>query len=150
MSNNVRFSGTRETIRRLKRFGQIGETRIKQITQVTAQEIGLEAKRNLSAYPNVDVTGNISQSINWSYSNDGLTGYVNVNAVPMAAYIEFGTGTYVDVPPGWESIAWAFYVNGKGYTHPNPYLYPAYYNGRRQYKKDLKDALDDLTRRYNI
>lgn len=146
---SYRFQGTQATIRKLQRFGADGENRIRQITAITANEIATKAARNLSAYTDVDPTGIIAQSINAIPKNNGLTWSVAVNQVPMAAYIEFGTGVYVDVPPGWEDIAWQFYVNGKGRLRPNPYLYPAYYEGRRQYKIDLKDALTALARRYN-
>lgn len=146
---SVNFRGTQATIRKLQQFGRAGEQRIKQITGVSAQEIVSKAASNLSAYNDVDQDGKIAQSINAIPINDGLTWEVSVNQVPMAAYVEFGTGVFVDVPSGWENLAMAFYVNGKGYTTPHPYLYPAYYAVRTQYKKDLKNALDDLISRTN-
>lgn len=146
---SVNFRGTQGTIRKLQRFGRAGELIVKQITAVSAQEIETKAASNLASYNDVDQDGKIAQSINAYSKNDGLTWSISVNQVPMAAYIEFGTGIFVDVPKGWESIAMQFYVNGKGYTTPHPYLYPAYYVVRTQYKKDLRDALNDLIRRTN-
>lgn len=146
---SVGFRGTQTTIKKLQRFGRAGELRVKQITAVAAQEIATKAASNLSAYTNVDQDGKIAQSINAYSKNDGLTWSISVNQVPMAAYIEFGTGVFVDVPKGWESIAMQFYVNGKGYTTPHPYLYPAFNSVSIHYKQDLKNALNDLIRRTN-
>lgn len=46
-----------------------------------------------------------------------------------AAYIEFGTGSHVDVPQieGIDLPAYAmtFFVNGKGRMFPHPYFFPA-------------------------
>jgi hypothetical protein len=146
---SFRVRGVQATIKKLQRFGQEGENRAKQITAITANEIATKAAQNLSAYNDVDHNGTIAQSINAVPKNNGLTWGISVNQVPMAAYIEFGTGVYVDIPPGWEQIAWKFYVNGLGRLTPHPYLYPAFNAGKRQYEVDLKDALNSLTRRYN-
>lgn len=50
-----------------------------------------------------------------------------------SAYVEFGTGGYVDVTnfgEGLEGIdlpayAMTFFVNGKGHMHPHPFFFPA-------------------------
>jgi hypothetical protein len=51
----------------------------------------------------------------------------------MAAYIEFGTGRYFPQYPGkekeWQDLAREFYVNGKGFMRPAPYLYPSVKSG---------------------
>lgn len=144
----VRFQGTQATIEKLKKFGRVGENRIKAISQATATQIVTDASIKIQSYPG-DIGFRIAQSISASKHDNGLTWFVSVNEVPMAAYIEFGTGTFVEVPPGWEETAWQFYVNGKGYLRPFPYLYPAYYKARRQYKKDLQESLLYLTNAFN-
>jgi hypothetical protein len=145
----MRVRGLRETLALLDQFGEQGRNRIKQITAVTGQEIATKASQNLSAYNDVDPNGTISQSINAKIENNGFKTVVSVNQLPMGAYIEFGTGTYVEVADEWKDIAWQFYVNGMGQLHPHPYFYPAYSEGREKYIRDLKDGLEHLTRRFN-
>ena len=52
---------------------------------------------------------------------------------PMAAYIEFGTGRYFPQYPGkekeWQDLAREFFVNGKGFMRPSPYIYPSVKSG---------------------
>lgn len=147
-NQNARLQGVSSTINKLRKFGTIGENRIRIISQTIAGEIADDAKNRISQYPD-EIGGKIAASITTYPTNDGLTWSVKVGETPMSAYIEFGTGIFVQVPPGWEDIAWSFYVNGKGYLRPYPYFYPAYYIGRRQYKKDLKDSLNYLISRFN-
>lgn len=146
---DIELRGVQETIRQLREFGEMGANRIRQVTAITANEIVTDAARNLQAYPDVDPDGTIAQSINAIPKNGGITWSIAVNQVPMGAYIEFGTGVYVDIPPGWEDIAWQFYVNGRGRLLPHPYLYPAYSAAMTHYSQDLRDALDGIIRRYS-
>lgn len=67
--------------------------------------------------------------------------YVNSR---MGAYAEFGTGAFVDVPQGWEHIAWSYYVNGKGLMLPTPYFYPAYRETQKRFLNDIKNYLNTL------
>lgn len=145
----MRVNGLRETLTRLNAFGEQGKTRIKQITAVNGQEIATKATQNLSSYQDVDQNGTIAQSINARSEENGFKSVISVNQLPMGAYIEFGTGTYVEVADEWKDIAWKFYVNGMGQLHPHPYLYPAFNQGRDQYKQDLQDALQRLARQFN-
>ncbi|ROI02940.1 HK97 gp10 family phage protein [Chryseobacterium sp. G0240] len=145
----MRVNGLRETLAKLNDFGEQGKNRIKQVTAVNGQEIAAKAARNLSSYSDVDETGTIAQSINAKLEDNGFKSVISVNQVPIGAYIEFGTGTYVEVADEWKDIAWQFYVNGKGQLHPHPYFYPAFNQGRDQYISDLKDALQRLTREFN-
>lgn len=145
----MRVRGLRETLAKLNAFGQQGKRRIKQITAVNGQEIATKAAQNLAAYADVDQNGTIAQSINARTENNGFKTIISVNQVPMGAYIEFGTGTYVKVADEWKDLAWQFYVNGMGQMFPHPYFYPAFKDGRDQYLRDLKDALDNLTQQFN-
>ena len=147
-NQNARLQGVAGTIKKLRKFGSIGENRIKIISETISNEIAQDAKSRISQYPD-RIGVRIASSIFTYPSNDGLTWHVAIGEEPMSAYIEFGTGTFVQVPKGWEHIAWSYYVNGKGYMRPFPYFYPAYYIGRRQYKKDLKDSLNYLISRFN-
>jgi Bacteriophage protein of unknown function (DUF646). len=145
----MRVEGVRETLAKLNQFGTKGKTRIRQITAVNGQEIATKAAQNLSAYSDVDETGTIGQSINARSDENGFKSIISVNQVPMGAYIEFGTGTYVEVAEEWKNIAWQFYINGRGQMHPHPYFYPAFIEGRNRYLQDLRNALDQLKREFN-
>lgn len=41
----------------------------------------------------------------------------------ISAWVEFGTGKFVEVPKGLEDYAMTFYVSGKGRLPPNSYLF---------------------------
>lgn len=63
--------------------------------------------------------------------DNGFSHVVKVKADNQAAYIEFGTGTFAEEelakrPSEWGPIAMQFFVNGKGFTIAQPYLYPAF------------------------
>lgn len=147
--NGAQFLGVKETLAKLQKFGAIGENRISIISETIANEIAAMAKVNVSTYQDQELAGKIANAIKVEKVQRNITYTVRVGEQPMSAYIEFGTGRFVEVPKGWEKIAWHYYVNGKGYMYPHPYLYPAYYIGRRQYKKDLKDSLNYLIDRFN-
>lgn len=143
MQPRIKITGQKELFRKLAQFGDEAERRIDQITHATATQISDQAKQNA---PRANAEINIAQTINVSKESDMFYA-VNVNAVPIAAYLEFGTGAFVQVAPEWKDLAWEFYENGKGRLHPQPYLYPAYTRGKRIYKDNLNALLDHLTER---
>lgn len=145
----MRVRGLKETLARLHDFGEQGKNRIKQITAVNGQEIATKSAQNLSAYNDVDPNGTIAQSINAKSEDNGYKAVISVNQLPMGAYIEFGTGTFVEVADEWKEIAWQFYVNGQGHLHPHPFFWPAYKQGQEKYIEDIKAAFEELTRRFN-
>jgi len=65
---------------------------------------------------------------------------------PLAAYIEFGTGKYFSKYPGkeieWQKLANIFYVDGKGRTYPQPYLYPAVKSGLVTMLSNIKNTIN--------
>lgn len=69
------------------------------------------------------------------------TGRVVVD-VPYAPYPEFGTGPFVSVPTGLEEYAREFYVNGKGTSKPQPYLFPAIEAQRAPFYRSLATAVE--------
>lgn len=144
----MRVEGTQKLLKKLRALGQEAEKRIDSVTMATASQIATDATRKLNGYNGVDPDGKIAQSIN-SMPDGKLRYSISVNELPMGAYVEFGTGIFVEVADEWKDKAWAFYVNGKGWMNPSPYLYPAYVKGREQYEKDLQDLLDHLTQRFN-
>jgi hypothetical protein len=82
---------------------------------------------------------------------------INVNrslffaTAPYAAYVEFGTGSGVNIPRGFSDMAAPF--KGKGIRRrdygPKPYFIPSYLEGIQQYPKDLIKVLQVQTRKYN-
>ena len=143
MQPKIKITGQKELFRKLAQFGDEAERRIDQITHATATQIADQAKLNA---PRSNAEINIAQTINVAKESH-LFYTVNVNAVPIAAYLEFGTGAFVDVAPEWKDMAWEFYKNGKGRLHPQPFLYPAYTRGKRIYEDNLKALLDQLTKK---
>uniref|UniRef100_UPI003F6D0529 hypothetical protein n=1 Tax=Polaribacter sp. TaxID=1920175 RepID=UPI003F6D0529 len=65
-----------------------------------------------------------------------------------SAYMEFGTGGLVNVPPELKELAIKF--KGKGVKQinlkPQPFLYPALVNGRKVYLDELKQLLKELSK----
>lgn len=59
----------------------------------------------------------------------------------IAAFIEFGTGRRVNVPPGLEDYAMQFYRNGKGMLPASPYLFPAFEQHWRDFLSDLETLI---------
>lgn len=138
----MKVSGLDKTLRKLAKFGEEADRKVIAVTMITAQEIATDAAQRAP----VDM-GKLRQSVNASQETP-YRWWVSVN-VKYAPYIEFGTGTNVEVPQEWKELAWSYYVNGKGFMHPKPFLYPAYRKGIKQYERDLKDLLESLTRKFN-
>lgn len=72
-------------------------------------------RRNVAAQTAIDAPvdlGKLRQSVNNESIDNGLGGRVSVNA-PYAAFIEFGTGAGILIPPGWEEVAAKFRGSGQ-------------------------------------
>lgn len=143
MQPKLKITGQKELFKKLAKFGEEAEQMVESITQVTAEEIATNAKQNAPVN-----FGKLKQSIH-ARKEGHLFHTVYVNNVPIGAYVEFGTGAFVDVPTEWVDMAWQFYVNGKGYLRPQPFLYPAYVRGKAQYEKDLRQLLESLTKKHS-
>jgi len=77
--------------------------------------------------------------------NKGLTGEVIVG-VGYGAYVEFGTGSKVQVPGELKDYAMQFKGAGirKVNTWAQPYLYPAFFINREKFKKACDKILKEL------
>lgn len=69
-----------------------------------------------------------------------------------AAYVEFGTGgEYLKIAPNlpneWKNIAATHFVNGRGKTVAQPYLYPAVKVVLKKLKDKFKDRLKALLKK---
>lgn len=142
----MRVRGVAGVNRMLRELAKKGDTITKSIVQATALQISTDAKTTLQASP-ADYH-KIAQSIS-AWKDTDFRWNVGVNELPMGAYVEFGTGVFVDVPQGWEETAMRFYVNGKGYLEPYPYLIPAFHKGERQFNRDIRDAFQHIVDQFN-
>ena len=93
--------------------------------------------------------GTLHLSINWEKVDD--LDYNVGTRMPYAPFQEFGTGGLVNIPLGWEEMAIRF--KGKGIRQvnltPQPFMYPAYLEGKKTFKKQLKLVLKDLNKDFN-
>ena len=139
--------GLDKVLNNLKKFGKEAEEDLHVITGSVASEISMDAQNRAP----VDL-GKLRQSISF-FEVEKSSYIVEANSTglaPYAAYVEFGTGGPVRVPNEMKEIAIKF--KGKGDRNinmqPQPYLYPAFVKGRKQYLKDLKVLLKRLTKKY--
>lgn len=139
--------GMSNLISQLKAFGAEADSFLKAEIAATGFQIEADAKAKASSIPNAPPE--VKQMISNQILNNGYTSKVTQNALPMGAYLEFGTGVYVTVADEWKDMAWQFYVNGKGRLHAHPYMYPAFIKGRNDFMITMQKKLDQLTNRYN-
>jgi len=139
MSN---IKGFDELARRLQKMGADGVRMIKDEIEGAGREIELKAKQLAP----VDL-GPLRRSINYSSTDGGLGAMVSVN-VSYGAYQEFGTGGLVSVPNEMRELA--EYYKGSGVKkinlRPQPYLYPAFIEGRKNLIDQLNKGLERLTK----
>lgn len=161
------FKGINETISALRSFGYDMEKKINAETQAIAIQIEGDAKK--LAPKNF---GKLQQSISHKKVETSLY-KVTVNEI-YGAYMEFGTGTKVQIPAEFADIASQFRGKGRGTwkdalesikvwcrskgidekaaypilakilgagVNPQPFLYPAYQKGKKDYENNLKKLL---------
>lgn len=113
------IKGNQALIKGIRAYEKRSVERVKEELKAWAYKTEMDAKRDVP----VD-TGALQSSINQSSENDGLTQAVGTN-LEYAPYVEFGTGTLVDVPQGLEDYAMQF--KGAGVKEVNlparPYLF---------------------------
>lgn len=85
--------------------------------------------------------GFLKESIDFKFTNGGLTGVINVGS-SYAIYVEFGTGIYAQGPGGSRAkkIPWHYKdADGKWHTtkgqHAQPFWNPAIDAGRETFNK---------------
>jgi len=129
----------------IKMYGKDAEKEIGNVTKINAQEIEGNAKR----FAPIDDSF-LRNSIRSEQQENKLS-YKITAYMPYSAFQEFGTGALVNIQEGWGAMASLF--KGKGIKQvnikPHPFMYPAFVIGRKQYAKDIKDALKSLNKRFN-
>lgn len=167
------IQGVRQTISRLRSFGENATQGIKRETEAIAFQIEGDAKR----YAPVNF-GKLRQSISKEKITDEKY-KITVNEF-YGGYIEFGTGAKINIPAEFKNMAESFRGQRRGYfqdglesikvwcrskgipeeaaypifakilgagINPQPFLYPAWIKGKADYLKNLKELLRRLSRR---
>ena len=125
----MKTKGLQDVIKKLKEIETKGDIIIQERVRDVATSIEREAKTNAP----FGQTGKLGQGIN--ATPESKSKWKISAKESYSAYVEFGTGARVEVPSGWEKLAWEFYVNGKGYLPAQPYLIPAVNRLKADYKK---------------
>ncbi len=130
------IKGLEKLLKDLDKFPKEIEAKLEGVLEDNARQVERSAKRNAP----VD-TGKLRQSI-IAAKNGELSWRIYVSA-KYGAYMEFGTGGLVKVPPELQDLAIQF--KGKGVKRidlrPRPYLYPAFDLQRGQLLKDIEQLL---------
>jgi HK97 gp10 family phage protein len=135
---SIRVSGIKQAVKALEDYKDTKTERLEKTTSEATVNVDREAKKNAP----VD-TGRLRASIH--RTAQGLEGTVYTN-VEYAPYVEFGTGSKVDVPEGLEDYAKQFKGEGKRQVNlpAQPFLYPAWEQERPKYIKRVKKILSSI------
>jgi len=113
----------------------------RQLIREQVARSALQIEQNTKRETPVD-TGRLRASYTILFRFDKMGAEVGSN-VEYAPYVEFGTGTSVEIPSGLETYAATF--KGKGVRQVNlparPHLYPAYEKERPKFIKALSELL---------
>lgn len=125
----------------LKAFSNYSDSKNKQL-EAAVQRATINIDRKAKQNAPVD-TGRLRGSIH--RTSNKLSGVVFTN-VEYAPYIEFGTGSMVDVPEGLEDYAMQFKGDGKRQVNmpAQPFLFPAWEAVRPEYIREIKKILSSI------
>jgi hypothetical protein len=169
----MEVKGMPQVIAELKKFGKDAEKKINAETEAIAFQIESEAKK--LAPKNF---GKLAQSISHKKVKD-MTYKVTVNEI-YGVYMEFGTGSKVNIPAEFKDMAATFkgkkqgtfkqgleaikvWCRAKGIdekaaypifakilgagVNPQPFLYPSWVKGKKDYLDNLKKALNGFNKK---
>lgn len=143
----MKLEGLNTLQAKLKRISKETETKVSDAIIRNADEIAAKANQDAPTMFKTKnsgfATGNEVRGRVNSVRLSKFQAEVSVDGV-MAAYAEFGTGAYVNVPKGWEEVAWSYFKNGKGTIMPTPFFIPNVRKGKAQLIKDLKQIVQDV------
>jgi len=139
----MKIRGITSVTARFKRLSKQAELQAKSSVVRNTDQIYAQAVSNV---PVLD--GYLRGSGNTSYQDGQLTGIVAFggNAAPYAPYVEFGTGSGVVIPQGFNAFAMQFYVNGKGTMKAQPFLIPAYLKYRKVFLSDMRKIAKNISK----
>ena len=146
----MKLKGANKLKVKLDKMSKDSEKKVGDIIKDNAHEIAYEAMEKAPRLIKTKGGGfHPNGQINQSIATDRVSNLeytVSVNSV-MGAYAEFGTGAYIKIPPGWEDIAWSYYVDGKGMIMPTPYFIPAFRAGKDRVNKDINKYLSNIDKK---
>jgi HK97 gp10 family phage protein len=130
----------------IESFGKDASRVAVAVTNETTQGMVTQAQARVV----VDL-GQLRQSIGKTTATIAINRSLFFATAPYAAYVEFGTGSGVNIPRGFSDMAAPF--KGKGIRIRNypakPFFIPSYLEGIQQYPKTLLKVLEVQTRKYN-
>lgn len=133
------IEGKKEVFAKIKNFAGLVEDAVQDQIVLAMDEI---YNRSLMAAPTtVEKDINIRAT---AYKDFGkLNGEVGYKTV-MAAYYEFGTGAFIDIPSGLEDYAMTFFINGKGRIEPQAFLFPAFFSVGREFGDEVLKSINEI------
>ncbi|RYF09315.1 MAG: HK97 gp10 family phage protein [Flavobacteriales bacterium] len=137
----IRVEGLQEINKILSQLEDKAES-VKDVLNESALAVLDKAKSNLAGTPFAESVGGIMQSGFVETSGNGMEVEVGFNK-HYSPYIEYGTGSKVDVPAGFENYALQFI--GKGIREvnikPHPYFHPALNDELKTLRRNLRNLL---------
>jgi len=139
----MKIRGITSVTARFQRLSKQAELQVKSSVVRNTDQIYAQAVANVPVQD-----GHLRGSGNTSYKDNQLTGIVAFggNAAPYAPYVEFGTGSGVNVPQGFEAYAMQFYVNGEGSMKAQPFLIPAYLKYKKVFLNDIRKIAKKISK----
>lgn len=136
-SFTVRVFGVGQTKGKIRQYKDALTKALQQETKNRLQQIRTDAQRDSP----VD-TGENRREIAVDLAADQLSGTVTANA-PHAPFLEFGTGSGVQVPEGFEEVAMEFKGEGKRTVNrpAKPFLIPNYLKALPVYRENIRNIL---------
>jgi len=89
--------------------------------------------------------GLLKSSLGMEQNTEDMSAKVYADIL-YAAYVEFGTGGFVEVPKGMEDYAMEFFVSGDGITRPQPFLIPSFNENKEKLLPLIEAELVKLLR----
>ena len=143
MASKINIS---KLLSQIESFGQDASRSAVSVTNETTQ--GMVTNAQLRAPVDFD---QLRLSIGKTLATINANRSIFFSNAPYSAYVEFGTGSGVNIPKGFSYLAAPF--KGKGIRRrdygPKPFFIPSYLEGIQQYPKDLIKVLQVQTRKYN-
>lgn len=139
MRIDVKITGAKAAIKNIKDKGEEMDVAVRDAIAKSIYDIAEEATNRVKVQ-----TGRLKNSITPEVRESKKETIGEVSArTDYAAYVEFGTGTLVNVPKGLEDYAMQF--KGKGVKQVNlparPFLFPAFYKAVAELPTEIEKQL---------
>jgi hypothetical protein len=135
-----------EDFRARKRDMRAQLNQISEGVEALVREYSLKIVRRMKVLVPVD-TGDLRDSIRRDLTVTANRVVAKISAgrglddPRVAGWVEWGTGTEVDIPRGLEAYARKWYVSGLGKLPAQPYFFPAVEEYRREFFDDLRTLI---------